>query len=135
MSDTLLMANKAGVMAAPCLVALCAVIHLHTIPGVLLVACDVPAPDIPTVLGEAITLVGSHVVRVPNGSMTSFAFHLCYLDMGCMREKDTLRLPGIDEPRNLLARLNIFLDKLFFFRMLTHLLFVALEAVFQPRDP
>lgn len=79
-SLALFVTYEAGVMGAPfLLVALCTVIHLHTsgvfylnltgiirlfqvIPPVFRQACDVPAPDIPTVLSETIVLVRSHMI-------------------------------------------------------------------------
>ena len=59
----LLMTNEAGAFGAPLfLVTLCTVIHLHSIPGILLVSSDIPAPDIPAVFGEAIILVRPYVL-------------------------------------------------------------------------
>jgi len=57
-----------------------------------------------------------------------------HLDMGGMREKDTDGLPGINIPRDLLSRLNVFADELGLFRVLTHCLFMAFYTVFQLRD-
>jgi hypothetical protein len=55
--------------------------------------------------------------------------------MGCVREKDTLRLAGINQPRDFFARLHVLLDKLGFFRTFSYCFLVALGAVCQLGDP
>jgi hypothetical protein len=52
-----------------------------------------------------------------------------------MREKDAHRLAGIDKPGDLLSRLHVFCDKLCFFRVLSHWLFVALDTACQLGNP
>jgi hypothetical protein len=110
------------------LVALCAIVHLHPVPGVLLVTCRVCPPNIPAVQGESVVIVRLHVFRLAHRSMTGDTFHLANHHMSGMREEDALRLAGIDEPWNLLAGLNILLDELFLFRMFSHLFFVTLKT-------
>jgi hypothetical protein len=130
MYDTLLVALKAGPsVARHFLVALRAVVHLHAIPGVLLETSDIPAPYIAAVLGEAIVLVRLHVIRFPYRPMTRDALHFRHLHVGYVREKDTLRLAGINQPRDFFSWLHILLDELGFFRTLSYGLFVALATV------
>jgi hypothetical protein len=122
-------AYKAGIFDALLFfVALSTVVHLHPVPGVLLVTCRIRTPDVPTVLGEAIVIVRLGVIRVPHGSVTGSAFHLALNHVGRMGEKDTLRLAGIDKPWNLLSRLNILLDELCLLRMLSYLFFVTFKT-------
>ena len=115
--------------------ALRAVVHLHPIPGVLLEAGDVPAPYIAAVLGEAIVLVRLRVIRFPYRPMTRDALHFRHIHMGYVREKDTLRLAGINQPRDFFSRPYILLDELGLFRTLSYGLFVALETAGELRNP
>jgi hypothetical protein len=102
---------------------------------VLFVTGNVPPPDVPAVLGEPIVLVRLCVFRLSYGPMTCGTFHFSQHHMSCVREENALGLAGIDEPGDFLAGLNIFLDELGFLGMLTHLLFMTLEAVLQLRNP
>jgi di/tricarboxylate transporter len=55
--------------------------------------------------------------------------------VGWVREENTLRLAGIYEPRDLVARFDVFLDELGFFGMASKLLFMALNTRIQFGNP
>ncbi len=48
-----------GIMNAGCCVAFCAIVHLHTIPGVVLKSGNTMPPDIAAVTGPPVFFVGS----------------------------------------------------------------------------
>jgi hypothetical protein len=95
---------------------------------VLLVPSDVVPPDVPAIQGETIVLVSLRPRGIPDLSVTGGALHASHCYVGWVREENTLRLAGIYEPRDLIARFDVFLDELGFFRMASKLLFMALNT-------
>lgn len=123
------MAYKAGVVGAVFFMARGAVVHFHAIPRVLLETGNVPAPDVPAVLGEPIVLVRPGVLRLSNRPVARFTFQFRHLHVSGMGEKDTVRLARITEPRYFLAWFNVLLHQLGLFRVFSDSLLMAIQAL------
>ena len=111
------MTDKAGVVFFVTLlrVTFGAVIHLHAIPGIEFIACDILAPDIDAVSSQNIGPVCGQVFGFVMVSVAGPALHLTHSYMGDMGEIDAIRLPVIRKPRDLFFVGHIFFQKIFLF--------------------
>ena len=72
------------------------IVHFHAIPGVAFQPEHVLAPNITAIAGDAVFFVGTHMVGFPDMPVTLDTLHFAPDDMGGVREKDTVWLPGIN---------------------------------------
>ena len=88
------MTHKAGVVAFfPFLaMAIAAIIHLHAVPGVSLVAQDVPPPDVNAVVAYPVYFVDRRILSGGEITVADRAFNVSHLDMGDVGEVDTVGL-------------------------------------------
>jgi hypothetical protein len=91
--------------------ALGTVVHFHPVPSIMFESRDILSPYIPAVPCDSIFLVHFQGGGFTDVAMAGFAVHSPGFDMGRMGEKDTVRLLGIDHPRDLSARRHILVDK------------------------
>jgi hypothetical protein len=115
-------------------VALGAVVHLHAVPGIAFDARYVPAPNITTDAGNSIFLIDREALRFADMAVTGNTVHLGFDHMGGMGEKDTVLLPGVDEPGHFPSLRNIFFHKAGLVLGFAHGFLVAIDTIGQLGD-
>jgi hypothetical protein len=135
----LFMADKAGVVffVTHFRVTIGTVIHLHSVPGLKLIAGDIASPDTSAVAGQSVFLIGGQDIGLVVIPVAGPALDLTHVDMGDMGEIDTIGLSGVNEPGDLFFFRHILCQKLYLLRILAHGTFrviMAFRAFLETRD-
>ncbi len=131
------MADKAGIVLrnARFCVTIRTVIHLHAVPGVFLKPSDILPPYVDAIPGQAVLLINREFLACSMIPVTGPALDLSHYDVGDMGKVDTVRLSGIDQPRDFFFMSHVFRQKFLLIRALAHggfRIIVTIHARFQP---
>jgi hypothetical protein len=80
-------------------------------PSCCFQAGDLAPPDIPAVPGDAVFFIRVSGFRMCRWSVAGHAIHLGAVNMGRMGKKDTVRLPGVDQPGHFASLGHVLFEK------------------------